>query len=110
MVSLRDVMSVVAFATWVRNSEIFSESSSRLSEVVVASMRAIACVVLSSKASRTALAVWWYWFSSRLQLWRRSRWASVNYFLKVVLVCCTASVFIHSRHASLYMPVLRTNR
>ena len=57
MVTFRDVMSVVAFATWVRNSEFCSASASRLSEVVVASMREIACVVLSSKASRTALAV-----------------------------------------------------
>ena len=47
MVPFRDVISVVAFATWVRNSEFCSTSSSRSSEVVVASMRAIACVVLS---------------------------------------------------------------
>ena len=60
MVPFRDVMSVVAFATWVSNSEFCSESSSRLSEEAVASMRAIACVVIFSKASRTALAVWWY--------------------------------------------------
>ena len=60
MVPFRDVMSVVAFATWVRNSEFCSASSSRLSEVVVASIRAIACVVLFSKASRMACAVWWY--------------------------------------------------
>ena len=56
MVSFSVEMSVVALASWFRNWELCSDMSSLLFELAVATIHLMACVVLSSNASRTAFA------------------------------------------------------